>query len=439
MKTLYRIIICLVLVFCLVTPTVFAFDNDLFNKTYTDTKAYLKSLGTPSVGSVGGEWLVIALTRDFEECPDGYYENVVEFVNNKINEKGQLHKSKSTDNSRIILGLTAAGYDPRNVGGHDLIFGLTDITYLKKQGPNGTIWALIALDCNNYEIPENPDAAEQTTREGLIAVILSNQLTDGGWAMSGKNADPDMTGMAIQALAPYYDTNDDVKSAVDKALTVLSEKQHDNGGYGSVDGACSESCAQVIVALTSMGIDPTSDARFIKNSKTVIDAILEFAVEGGGFSHVPGAARNGMATEQAQYALVAYKRFTEGKNTLYDMSEEDIKIEDEKPEDDTITDKDTEDSVKDESENETVPDTENNKDTSDKNGINAEKAENDKSSSATSSGTNNNKINQSNAKPQTGASTGTASAQTGDPCIFISLIVLAVSLIFVFKRRGSRV
>ncbi len=291
---------------------------------YEATGEYMNGLGTPGVGSVGGEWMVIALTRSGYPCPEGYYENVVEYVRENINEKEQLHRAKSTDNSRVIIALTAAGYDVTNVDGHNLLMGLSDMNYLKKQGINGPIWALIAFDCYDYEIPENPEAEEQATREKLVAYILSKQLEDGGWAFFGNKADPDMTGMALQALAPYYDTDENVKEAVDKALVCLSNLQHDNGGYGSFDGTCSESCAQVIVALTALGINPETDPRFVKNGISVVDAMCLFAVEGGGFAHVPDGGLNGMATEQGQYALAAYFRFLEGKTSLYDMT--DVKI-----------------------------------------------------------------------------------------------------------------
>ncbi len=316
--------------------TVFA-DTD-HRTIYEETLEYISTLGTPTVGSVGGEWMVIDLTRSGYCCPEGYYENVVEYVNSKINEKGQLHKSKSTDNSRVILALTSAGYDVTDVAGHNLLVGLTDMTYVKKQGINGPIWALIAFDCNGYDIPENPDATEQVSREGLISFILSKQLEDGGWALSGKNADTDMTGMAIQSLAPYYQRNEAVKEAVDRGVVRLSELQKDDGGYGSIDGICSESCAQVIVALTTLGINPHTDPRFVKNGVSVVDAMCSFAIEGGGFAHNPGAALNGMATEQATYALAAYFRFLEGKTSLYDMS--DVVIGDGEllpPEDDTTS------------------------------------------------------------------------------------------------------
>lgn len=287
---------------------------------YEETENYISTLGTPSVGSIGGEWMVIDLVRAGLPCPKGYYQNVVDYVTANINEKEQLHKAKGTDNSRLIVALTAAGYDVTDVAGHNLLMGLTDMTYVKKQGNNGPIWALIAFDTNNYPIPENPNAAEQVTREKLIDYILSKQLADGGWALSGKAADPDMTGMALQALAPHC-SDAAVKAAVDQGVACLSNIQHEDGGYGSFDGACSESCAQVIVALTSLGIDPHTDPRFVKNGKSVLDAMCSFAVAGGGFSHIPNKERNGMATEQAQYALVAYLRFKSGMTALYDMQD----------------------------------------------------------------------------------------------------------------------
>lgn len=291
---------------------------------YESTGKYIKSLGTPSVGSTGGEWMVIGLTRSGYSCPEGYYKNVIEYVEAEINELEQLHKSKSTDNSRVILGLTSAGYDVTNVGGHNLLMGLTDMSYVKKQGINGPIWALIAFDCHNYDIPTNTKASEQVTRDKLIDTILAAQHDDGGWSLSANKtaaSDPDITGMAIQALAPYYETNAKAKAAVDEALTCLSQMQYDNGGFGSVDGACSESCAQVIVALTALGLNPETDNRFVKNGVSVVDAMCLFAVKDGGFAHVPNGGRNGMATEQSYYALTAYYRMLEKKTTLYDMTD----------------------------------------------------------------------------------------------------------------------
>lgn len=282
---------------------------------YKTTGDFMATLGTPTVNSTGGEWMVIGLARSGRTVPAGYYDNVVEYVKAKADANERLHPAKVTDNARVILALTAIGKDVTNVGGHNLLKGLDNMDYVQTQDINGPIFTLIALDSHNY--PTMGDV----TREKLIQVILDAQLNDGGWDLSADKADPDMTAMAIQALAPYYKTNETVKAAVDKALEALSALQRSDGGFGSWDTVNSESCAQVIVALTALGIDPTADSRFVKNGHTVLDALAGFYVTDGGFRHTAGGERNDMATEQGYYALAAYYRFLNGQTSLYDMSD----------------------------------------------------------------------------------------------------------------------
>ena len=282
---------------------------------YKTTGDFMATLGTPTVNSTGGEWMVIGLARSGRTVPAGYYDNVVEYVKAKADANERLHPTKVTDNARVILALTAIGKDVTNVGGHNLLKGLDSMDYVQAQDINGPIFTLIALDSHNY--PTMGDV----TREKLIQVILDAQLNDGGWNLSAENADPDMTAMAIQALAPYYKTNETVKAAVDKALEALSALQRSDGGFDSWGTVNSESCAQVIVALTALGIDPTADSRFVKNGHTVLDALSSFYVTGGGFRHTAGGERNDMATEQGYYALAAYYRFANTQTRLYDMSD----------------------------------------------------------------------------------------------------------------------
>lgn len=285
------------------------------------TSDYFSTLNTPVVGSVGGEWLALGLARnasiseDFATC---YYNNVVDYINEVGSAK--LHSVKSTDNSRVILALTSIGKDVTDVNGYNLLEPLADFDYLCQQGINGPIWALIALDSNDYEIPVDSTVAEQTTRELLIDTILSLQLEDGGWTFFGNTADPDMTGMAIQSLAKYYGKNDAVTSAVDKTISKMSEMQRDNGGFASWGSVNVESCAQIAVALTSVGIDPATDERFVKNGNSLIDAIMSFSVENG-FSHIKDGKYDQMATEQAFYALVSYMRLINNQTSLYDMTD----------------------------------------------------------------------------------------------------------------------
>ena len=289
--------------------------GEKLDEIYKTTGDFIQGLGTPTVNSTGGEWMVIGLARSGRTVPAGYYDNVVEYVKAMADANERLHRAKVTDNARVILALTAIGKDVTNVGGHNLLKGLDNMAYVQKQGINGPIFTLIALDSHNY--PTMGDV----TREKLIQVILDAQLPGGGWNLSGENADTDMTAMAIQALAPYYKTNETVKAAVDKALDVLSGLQQGDGGFGSWGTVNSESCAQVIVALTALGIDPATDSRFVKNGNTVLDALAGFYVTGGGFKHTAGGDLDGMATEQGYYALAAYYRFANAQTSLYDMSD----------------------------------------------------------------------------------------------------------------------
>lgn len=283
---------------------------------YQTTGDLLETLGTPNVGSVGGEWMVIGLARSGRTVPDGYYENVVKYVQENCNADERLDENRATDNARVILALTAIGKDVTNVGGHNLLAGLDEMSYVTYQGINGPIWTLIALDSHDYA-PQG-----DVTREKLIDAILGAQLPDGGWDMMGKAADTDITAMAIQALAPYYDTNDAVKAAVDKALDALSAMQNDDGTFSTAfSGKTSESTAQVIVALTALGINPATDSRFIKNGVNAVDGLCSFYVDGGGFRHIASGDLDGMATEQSYYALAAYYRLLAGQTSLYDMSD----------------------------------------------------------------------------------------------------------------------
>ena len=293
-------------------------------EAYKTTGDYLSGKGTPIVGSIGGEWMTIGLARSGRTVPEGYYDNAVAYVKAKINTTtNRLDRNKSTDNARLILALTAIGKDVTDVGGFDLLAGLDDMKYVKRQGTNGPVWTLIALDSHDYT------PAGSVTRDALVETILSLQKDGGAWYINSTNTtdDVDMTAMAIQALAPYYKTNEAVKAAVDKALTWLSTMQKSDGSFAEMAGAASssESTAQVLVALCALGIDPTADARFAKNSFHVLDGLLTFYT-GEAFKHqIADTTVDQMATEQSYYALAAYMRLTGSQNFLYDMTDVCIK------------------------------------------------------------------------------------------------------------------
>ena len=294
---------------------------------YTITGDYIEKDDDEKLAAFGSEWLVLGLARSGRDVPGEYYKAIEKYVDEHIDDSGRLDVKRSSDNSRLILALTATGRDVTDVAGHDLLTALGDLDYIEKQSLSGVIYALLALDSGDYEIPVVERAAIPATREALIQYLLDAQLEDGGWAFSGDEAEPDMTAMAVQALAGYYEAKPagklgkDVKEAVDKAVDVLSGMQTTTGGYESYGDLNSESASQVIVALTALGIDPDTDSRFIKNGVSVVDSLCSFYVDGGGFRHVMDGERDDIATAQGYYALTAYYRLMDEKTALYDMTD----------------------------------------------------------------------------------------------------------------------
>ena len=296
-------------------------------------REYILSKDTkPDYSSI---WNVIGLKRSGLYVPQSYidlfYSNVIAYCESK---NWQITRAKYSDYSKLIIALTAIGVDARDVMGHNLLEYLSDYENVSRQGNNGPIWALIALKSNPaYTIPTNSSAAEQNSEELLVKKIVGMQCQDGGWTVTGEKGDSDMTGMAMQSLASYYNKAgyEDVTQALDKGLAWIEENQLASGGFGTMNTETSESVAQIITALCGMGIDCSKDARFIKNGKWPMTGLFQYYMPEGGFMHVSADAGNngggaggvidGLATEQGLYATVAYRRLLDGDTFLYDMSD----------------------------------------------------------------------------------------------------------------------
>lgn len=335
MKNIKRIlsilIISMMIITSVATPVLGATDGAALDAAVKDTAAYMyKTVANPQVGSIGGEWAVLGLARSGYEVPEEYYEKYHATVEAYVKSlKGNLHDKKYTEYSRLIVALSSIGKDARNVGGYDLTKALGDYDKTIWQGLNGPIWALIALDSGNYPIPVNPDAKTQASRDLYIKRILECQLPDGGWSLFGGTSaassgdgvsDPDITGMALQALAKYQDRPEVVKAS-EEALECMSKQQNAQGGFSSWGTPNSESCVQMIVALCELGI-PLDDSRFVKNDLTMLDNLMTFYLKGNGFLHTAnGSGSNQMASEQGFYGLVAAQRALRGKNSLYRMGD----------------------------------------------------------------------------------------------------------------------
>jgi len=244
----------------------------------------------PRVGSVGGEWAVIAFARaGLGEA--AWFEQYLASLDLALAGQGG-RVERMTEYARVTLALTALGLDATNHNGHDITAALHTFIPHEDRPPynrtiNADIFALIALDSRPYD----------GERAHYIEAILAAEVPGGGWGLSG-GVMPDITAMTIAALAPYYDSNADVRAAIDRALDLFGERPMRDA----------EGNAQMIVALTALGRD----------AELHLNALLTFHdSETGAFMR--DGQPNMMSTEQAAYALVAYYRFATGRNRLYDM------------------------------------------------------------------------------------------------------------------------
>ena len=283
-------------------------DSDAWQSKKESTQAHLQTL-TPQVGSIGGEWLTIGLSRT-GACTEEQKTAYLQAVRAAVAAAGsnRLHPRKSSDNARVILALSALGEDARSTEGRDLTEPFYDLDYVGKQGINGVIWALIALDSCGYPMSAG-------VRGQMLQTLTDSQHTDGGWGLSDDISDPDVTGMALLALAPYRTYDSTIQAAVDRGVDWLAGAQQE-GGYVSYDDHNPESCAQVLTALSALHIDASADARFA----SLPDSMLRFSVDGG-FAHTLGGGYNQMATEQVYYAMVAYERLQNRQTALFDMTD----------------------------------------------------------------------------------------------------------------------
>ncbi|MBR3431395.1 MAG: S-layer homology domain-containing protein [Clostridia bacterium] len=327
MKKILSLVLILACILALAVPASAAKEPDLQALVNETAKYMLSAVPAPGSNDIGGEWAVLGLARSSYTVPNGYFEGYYGKLEARVKEaKGVLHKRKYTEYSRVIVTLSAIGKDARDVAGYNLLTPLGDYEKTIWQGLNGPIWALIALDSANYEMPQNPEAETQATRQMYIDCILAEELDEGGWTLSRKTsadpADPDITGMALQALAKYKN-QPAVAAAIDRALNCMSKKQDAEGGFSNMWGAANcESTAQVLTALCELGISWT-DERFVKNGISLLDNLLSFRTAAGGFLHIADGSDgdNQMTAEQGFYTLVACLRFEKGKNSLYRMTD----------------------------------------------------------------------------------------------------------------------
>lgn len=292
-------------------------DNLALAKSGADSAAvWIKGQAKDNLKATKDDWTVFTLLRHGETLSNAqtgsYYDSVVEKVKEWENDPNLPDGPKPTDIAKISLALTMLEKDITDVDGVNLAEMMYNSTRLK-EGSNELIWVLLALDAANIQIP----ADATWSRESMISALLEFQNENGFFGLfDNKTGDVDITAMALQPLARYQVTDAKVEAAVKKAVTWLKGAVKDDFGYGTP-----ESTAQVLIALSALGIDPTvSDSGFGTVNMNMITSMMAYKCEDGGFAHVLGNTTNGMATTQVLEALDAYILFKENNVAYWDVA-----------------------------------------------------------------------------------------------------------------------
>lgn len=276
-----------------------SFINDIINYKMSESgvssvQQWINGSLTNNAGSTS-EWYTIALSQYGKYDFFAYKKALTKYLN-----ENEVYSASSRQ--KYALALIATGSTDKYI--HN--------TLNDSIGQQGVMSWVFGLHLFNNGYSSN-DYSLSVVKQKL----LSLQLNDGGWAVMGTNGDVDVTAMAVQALAPYYYSDSSVRNAVDKALAMLSARQQSSGDYASYGVNNPESTTQVLVALSSLGIDCKSDSRFIKGGNTLLDVIGNYQLSNGAFSHKQGGGFNETATMQVLYSMVAYSRMQNGKTSLY--------------------------------------------------------------------------------------------------------------------------
>ncbi len=212
--------------------------------------------------------------------------------------------------SLLVMTLLAAGQDPHNYRGQNLVEQLQAAQLpdgkfadnIDRSGAgrfgeqvllNTHVWAVLALHAAGTECPDGAKAKEW---------LEDQQHPDGGfnWNLLDASSDADSTGMALTALGLLGEKQD--SPAVQKAINFLKLAQDNNGAFTSWGTVNPESCSYVIEGLSAVGIDPTG-SEWTKPGGSMVSAILSYSLPDGSFEHIKGAGSNPMATEQSLIGL----------------------------------------------------------------------------------------------------------------------------------------
>lgn len=274
-------------------------DNSSITKNVDGEISYTSSY----IKGVSDAWAAVSLSK-LGIKPD---ETFIKDAADNIKNNG-IDSLYNTELEKLIIGLVACGYNPNKFNGYDLPAQLYNRD-INKFYANDVIFGLIAYNYANLK------GSYAITKDKLVNLLLKDKLSyklgDNqieGWTYYGNSIDPDLTGAALSALAPYKDTNSNVKSTINNVVNSLSTLQNESGYVPGPYGISSESLSFVTIGLTAVGVNPET-GNFKKSKGDLVSALVSFKGTDGQYKHSLDGKNDPLATEQALRAFISIKNF----------------------------------------------------------------------------------------------------------------------------------
>jgi len=186
--------------------------------------------------------------------------------------------------ARLLLAVAAAGGDPHDFAGLDLVEKLESFRSpggrygIVGDGIKAQAWALLALK-----------AADQPIPDAAVSWLRAQQNGDGGWSQPpSRLSTTENTSWALQALAAAGVAVDD--PAMVRGLTFLRTQQTGDAGFRSSAGAPSEETLATGLALLGVTAAGGSllDVTWQRSGQSPLEALLQLQRPDGGFVPHPG-------------------------------------------------------------------------------------------------------------------------------------------------------
>ena len=258
-------------------------------------------------------WLLGDIAGYFELYPNS--RNVISQADKQKCIDKIIAEAETTTSAAVlaksIIALRSLGYDPKNT--YNSSYVKIDIA----EKLSKMIDAASADVTNVYTLPyviiamQEYLTAEQKDMLVNAAITQKSAWQDTFWGVDG--ATP-----MLLALAPYYDENDSVKTAVTETVELIKAKQSDSGAVLCIDdwenmtwGDSSASTGLAVAGLSAVGVDPKT---VITNGNNLIDGLMSRAK-----GELDGFVGGTFDNEQAFRGLIQWELSKIGKR-IYDFS-----------------------------------------------------------------------------------------------------------------------